>query len=80
MLVLKISRLSRNMVGIITITSALRKVGVTVVSVMEPNVPTPTECLIEDTLRAAKCFDRGLFSEEDTRRGVEAAWHRRQGC
>lgn len=78
-LVLKFSRLSRNMVGIITITSALRKVGVTVVSVMEPDVPTPTERVIEDTLRAAKCFDRWLCSE-DTRRGVEAAWRRRQGC
>ena len=78
-LVLKFSRLSRNMVGIITITSALRKVGVTVVSVMEPDVPTPTERVIEDTLRAVKCFDRWLCSE-DTRRGVEAAWRRRQGC
>ena len=78
-LVLKFSRLSRNMVGIITITSALRKVGVIVVSVMEPDVPTPTERVIEDTLRAVKCFDRWLCSE-DTRRGVEAAWRRRQGC
>ena len=51
-LVYKMSRLSRNLADYQRIMSELRESGVTVVSVSEPSVSSPTERLIESFMQA----------------------------
>ena len=78
-LVYKFSRMSRNLVNNIQIRAKLRESGVTVVSVSEPDAPTPTDRLIESVIQTMDEFQRELHAE-DTRRGIEGARRRREGC
>ena len=70
--------LNRNIVEFHVIKSKLRKSGVTLVSVMEPDTSTPTGRLVECLIQMMNDSYRAQHSE-DTRRGIEAARRRCQG-
>ena len=76
-LVYKMSRLSRNLADYQRIMSELRESGVTVVSVSEPGVSSPTERLIESFIEAVNDHCREGHSQA-TRQGIAAARLRRQ--
>ena len=67
------------MVDSILIRAKLCEAGVTVVSVSEPDAPTPKERLVERLIQTMDEFQRELHAE-DTRRGIEAAQRRREGA
>ena len=79
LLVWKLSRLSRTIAEFREVASKLRECGVTVVSIMESDEPTPAEGIIQDIIRTMDEYQRDLHSE-DTRRGIAAARRRRQDC
>ena len=79
MLAFRLPRMSRNVVDLALINSELRKCGMTLVSITESGVPTPTDRLIEDVIKLMNDSYRAQHSE-DTRRGIEASRRRREGC
>ena len=81
------ARLSRDMVELHAIRLGLREVGVELVSVSEDGVSsTPTDRLIESIIQAVNDYHRRFNDHcrerhsQATRRGIEVARRRRQGC
>ena len=86
-LVYSFARLSRDMVEFHAIRLGLREVGVELVSVSEDGVSsTPTDRLIESIIQAVNDYHRRVDDccrerhSQATRRGIEVARRRRQGC
>ena len=86
-LVYSFARLSRDMVEFHAIRLGLREVGVELVSVSEDGVSsTPTDRLIESIIQAVNDYHRRFndncreLHSQATRRGIEGARRRRQGC
>ena len=86
-LVYSFARLSRDMVECHAIRLGLREVGVELVSVSEDGVSsTPTDRLIESIIQAVNDYHRRFDDccrerhSQATRRGIEGARRRRQGC
>ena len=86
-LVYSFARLSRDMVEFHAIRLGLREVGVELVSVSEDGVSsTPTDRLIESIIQAVNDYHRRFDDHcrerhsQATRRGIEGARRRREGC